>query len=70
MFVVERELGVYDVDAHTPAGITAHAPGYIDRGHEIIVGLQADAPLKRAIMPNGGWTAVGPAPRSRPAPTR
>src|SRR2546423_5704569 len=58
MFALERERGVYDVDAHTPAGITAHAPGYIDRDREIIVGLQTDAPLKRAIMPNGGWRMV------------
>ena len=58
MFPIERERGVYDVDAATPAGITAHAPGYIDRDHEIIVGLQTDAPLKRAIMPNGGWRMV------------
>ena len=58
MFTVERERGVYDVDVSTPAGITAHAPGYIDRDHEIIVGLQTDAPLKRAIMPNGGWRMV------------
>ena len=26
--------------------ITAHAPGYIDRDHELIVGLQTDAPLQ------------------------
>ena len=58
MFPVERERGIYDVDVHTPAGITAHAPGYIDRDHELIVGLQTDAPLKRAIMPNGGWRLV------------
>ena len=58
MFPVEREKGVYDIDAHTPAGITAHAPGYIDAAHEIIVGLQTDAPLKRAIMPYGGWRMV------------
>jgi formate C-acetyltransferase len=58
MFPAERERGVYDVDVHTPAGITAHAPGYIDRGSELIVGLQTDAPLKRAIMPNGGWRLV------------
>src|SRR4051794_2841306 len=44
MFAVERERGVYDVDPHTPAGITAHAPGYIDRDREIVVGLQTDAP--------------------------
>jgi formate C-acetyltransferase len=58
MFPIERERGIYDVDPHTPAGITAHAPGYIDRENELIVGLQTDAPLKRAIMPNGGWRMV------------
>ncbi len=58
MFPRERERGVYDVDPHTPAGITAHAPGYIDRPNELIVGLQTDAPLKRAIMPFGGWRVV------------
>ena len=58
MFPQEREKGVYDVDATTPSTITAHAPGYIDEGNEVIVGLQTDAPLKRAIMPNGGWRMV------------
>jgi formate C-acetyltransferase len=58
LFPQERERGVYDVDAHTPASITAHAPGYIDRDAELIVGLQTDSPLKRAIMPNGGWRVV------------
>ena len=41
-----------------PSSITAHAPGYIDRENEIIVGLQTDAPLKRAIIPNGGFRMV------------
>ncbi len=58
MFPQERERGVYDVDTHTPAGITAHAPGYIDRSAELVVGLQTDAHLKRAIMPYGGWRVV------------
>ncbi len=58
MFPEEREKGVYDVDATTPSSITAHAPGYIDEGNEVIVGLQTDAPLKRAIMPFGGWRMV------------
>src|SRR5579864_5289116 len=53
----EREKGVLDV-SQIPSGILAHAPGYIDRNREIIVGLQTDAPLKRAIMPFGGWRVV------------
>jgi len=53
----EREKGVLDV-SQVPSGILAHAPGYIDREREIIVGLQTDAPLKRAIMPFGGWRVV------------
>src|SRR5690625_1102680 len=58
MFPTEREKGVYDVDAATPSTITSHAPGYINKDSEMIVGLQTDAPLKRAIMPNGGWCMV------------
>ncbi|MGV8965192.1 MAG: formate C-acetyltransferase [Cellulomonas sp.] len=58
MFPVEREKGVYDVDYLTPSTITAHAAGYIDQANELIVGLQTDAPLKRAIMPYGGWKMV------------
>lgn len=58
MFPAERARGVYDIDQHTPSTITSHEPGYIDRHHELIVGLQTDAPLKRAIMPNGGYRMV------------
>ena len=58
MFVEERERGIYDVDAHTPSTITSHAPGYLDRDHELIVGLQTSAPLRRAIMPAGGLRMV------------
>ncbi|MEY9968275.1 formate C-acetyltransferase [Streptacidiphilus sp. MAP12-16] len=54
----ERRRGIHDVDAATPSTITSHAPGYIDRDRELIVGLQTDAPLKRAIMPNGGLRMV------------
>ena len=57
LFVEERRKGVLDVSP-IPSSITAHAPGYIDRDREIIVGLQTDAPLKRAIMPNGGFRLV------------
>jgi formate C-acetyltransferase len=57
LFVEERKKGVLDV-SQVPSSITAHEPGYIDRDKEIIVGLQTDAPLKRAIMPNGGLRLV------------
>ncbi|MFE7558439.1 formate C-acetyltransferase [Kitasatospora sp. NPDC057500] len=57
-FPEERAKGVYDVAYDVPSSITAHAPGWIDRERELIVGLQTDAPLKRAIMPNGGWRMV------------
>ena len=58
MFPEERAKGVYDIDTHVPGTITSHAPGYISRDDEIIVGLQTDAPLKRAMIPNGGWRMV------------
>src|SRR5678809_1579509 len=57
LFVEERRKGVLDI-SQIPSSITAHAPGYIDRDNELIVGLQTDAPLKRAIMPNGGFRMV------------
>ena len=58
LFPAERERGILDVDPSTPAGITAFPPGYIDADAELVVGLQTDAPLKRAIMPNGGLRMV------------
>src|SRR6476660_2316142 len=57
LFVEERKKGVLDV-SQIPSSITAHGPGYIDRDNEVIVGLQTEAPLKRAIMPNGGFRMV------------
>ncbi|MGP3698462.1 formate C-acetyltransferase [Rhodobacter sp. NSM] len=55
---LEREKGVLDVSSDRASTITAHDAGYIDRENELIVGLQTDAPLKRAIMPNGGLRMV------------
>ena len=57
LFLEERRKGVLNI-SQVPGAITAHAPGYIDRDNEVIVGLQTDAPLKRAIMPNGGLRMV------------
>src|ERR1700739_959064 len=57
LFLEERKKGVLDI-SQIPSSITAHGPGYIDRENEVIVGLQTEAPLKRAIMPNGGLRMV------------
>jgi formate C-acetyltransferase len=57
LFAEERKKGVLDISL-IPSSITAHKPGYIDRDHEVIVGLQTEAPLKRAIMPNGGFRMI------------
>ena len=57
LFLEERRKGVLDISL-IPSSITAHSPGYIDQNNEIIVGLQTEAPLKRAIMPNGGLRMV------------
>ncbi len=55
LFRKERENGgVLDMDTKIISSITSHAPGYIDREKETIVGLQTDKPLKRALMPYGG----------------
>src|SRR5215471_11157700 len=57
LFLEERKKGVLDV-SQIPSSITAHGAGYIDRDNEIIVGLQTEAPLKRAILPQGGLRMV------------
>jgi formate C-acetyltransferase len=57
LFPEERKKGVLDVSP-IPSTITSHAPGYIDKDNEVIVGLQTEAPLRRAIMPNGGFRMV------------
>lgn len=54
----EQKKGVLDVDAATPSHLLAHAPGWIDRDNEVIVGLQTDKPFKRAIFPAGGLRMV------------
>lgn len=50
--------GVLDIDENTISDIDAYKTGYIDKELEQIVGLQTDAPLKRAIMPFGGIRMV------------
>jgi len=59
LYEKERENGgVLDADTATPSGVNAYEAGYINKELEKIVGLQTDAPLKRAIMPNGGIRIV------------
>ncbi len=55
LFKKERENGgVLDADTKVVSTLTSHAPGYINKDLEKIVGLQTDAPLKRSLQPFGG----------------
>ena len=54
----ESKGGVLDIDTKTISTVNSHEAGYIDKDLEEIVGLQTDAPLKRAIMPFGGIRIV------------
>lgn len=58
MEIERKNGGVLDVDTNTISTIDSHNPGYIDKQHEVIVGLQTDSPLKRAILPFGGIRMV------------
>ncbi len=46
--------GVLAADEEVVSSIVSHGPGYINKELEVVVGLQTDAPLKRALMPFGG----------------
>ncbi|PKM95410.1 MAG: formate C-acetyltransferase [Firmicutes bacterium HGW-Firmicutes-1] len=46
--------GVLEIDTKTVSSLLTFEPGYLDKDKEIIVGLQTDKPLKRAINPFGG----------------
>ncbi|WP_303324697.1 formate C-acetyltransferase [Actinomyces radicidentis] len=57
----ERKVRILDVDTHIPSDIDAFPAGYISEDDDVVVGLQTDSPLKRAMMPNGGWRMVAQA---------
>ena len=51
----EREAGgVLDADTAVVSTLTSHGAGYLDKDLEKIVGVQTDAPFKRALQPFGG----------------
>jgi formate C-acetyltransferase len=55
----ERERnGCRGIDTERISSITSHPAGYIDQAHEVIVGLQTDEVLKRAMKPFGGIRVV------------
>ncbi len=50
--------GCRGIDTETISNITAFRPGYIKKEDEVIVGLQTDEVLKRAMKPFGGIKLV------------
>ncbi len=46
--------GVLDIDTTAVSSLLSYPAGYLDREHEIIVGLQTGRPLKRSVNPFGG----------------
>ncbi|MCL0078599.1 formate C-acetyltransferase [Dehalococcoidia bacterium] len=55
LFQEERAKGgILDLDTDTIPSVTSHAPGYLDKDLEKIVGFQTDVPLKRTAKPRGG----------------
>ncbi|HCH50435.1 MAG TPA: formate C-acetyltransferase [Proteus sp.] len=56
--IENRTHAPVDFDTSVAATITSHDAGYIEKDLEQVVGLQTDAPLKRAIIPFGGIRMV------------
>ncbi|WP_026474185.1 formate C-acetyltransferase [Alkaliflexus imshenetskii] len=50
--------GVLGIDNQVISSAVSHAAGYISKDKEIIVGLQTDQLLKRAMKPFGGYAVV------------
>lgn len=52
----EREAGgVLDADTKVVGTVASHGAGYINKDLEQVVGVQTDKPLKRALLPYGGF---------------
>ena len=50
-----KKGGVLDIDTDKVSSILTYEPGYIEKGKDIILGLQTDKPLKRAVNPFAGY---------------
>jgi len=56
LLVLENEKGgVLDVETDKVSSLLTFEPGYVLKDDEIIVGLQTDKPLKRAVNPFAGY---------------
>jgi formate C-acetyltransferase len=65
LLLERKNNGVLAIDTETISSITAFAPGYIKQEDEVIVGLQTDQLLKRAMKPFGGIKLVESAVKER-----
>lgn len=58
LFQEENKKGVLDIETAKISGIQTLDPGYICEDDDVVVGLQADQPLKRLVNPYGGMRVV------------
>ncbi len=50
-----RRGGVLDIDTERVSSLLTYEPGYVIKEDDLIVGLQTDEPLKRAVNPFAGY---------------
>ncbi len=50
-----KKGGVLDIDTERVSSLLTYEPGYVIKGDDIILGLQTDEPLKRAVNPFAGY---------------